>query len=438
MREELLDQARKAVEIALKVGASDSVAGVSRGRSLEFRWRDGKIEKVQEDTSRGLSVALYVDGRYSRHSTNDLDPSRLESFLTDAVALTRHLEPDPYRKITDPALYEGRLDLDLDLLDPALVGLDRDERIDWCQTLAASSLEHEDVISVSSGVTDFHGMSARVSSNGFEGSQEASSIWYGAEVTIADGETKRPEAWRWVGGAYLDGLPSPEETGAEALRRVLARRGAEKVKSLKTTMVVDPEAASPLLGRILGAISASAVQQKRSFLAESRGKKIASSCLTLVDDPFRKRGLGSRLYDGEGIACRKRTVIEEGLLQMFYVDTYYGRKLGWDPTTGSSSNIVFEHGDKNLAEILGEVGEGIYVNSWLGGNADLTSGDFSFGLRGHVISGGKLADPISEMNVAGNYADLLGRLSLVGNDPVPWSTFRAPTLVFDGIQFAGL
>lgn len=438
MREELLEQARTAVQIALDVGADDAVAGVSRGRALEFRWRDDKLEKVQEDTSRGLGISLYVDGRFSGHSTNDLDPDRLRAFLADAVALTRHLEPDPYRKITPKELYEGRLDVDLEQLDPSLCELERDTRIAWCESLVTQAREHEAVISASSGVMDSHGASARVSSNGFEGSREAASIWYGAEVSIKDGPTKRPEAYRWVGGAYLDGLPSPSDTGAEALRRVLVRRGAEKIPSLKATMVVDPEAASSLISRILGAMGAGAIQQKRSFLSDSLGKSIASPLLTMTDNPFRKRALGSKLWDGEGIATKERSLIKEGVLEMFFVDTYYGRKLGWEPTTGSTSNVIFGHGDKDLAGILGEVGDGIYVNSWLGGNADMTTGDYSFGVRGHVLRGGELAEPISEMNVTGNYADLLQRLSMVGNDPVPWASFRTPTLVFDGIQFAGL
>ena len=321
MRDELMEQARSAVQIALDVGADDAVAGVSRGRALEFRWRDGKLEKVQEDTSRGLGISLYVDGRYSGHSTNDLDPGRLRHFLTDAVALTRHLEPDPYRKITDPALYEGRQDIDLELVDPNLAELTRESRIEWCEVLSDTAREHGDVISASSGVMDSYGGSARASSNGFEGYREAASIWYGAEVSIRDGATKRPEAYRWVGGSHLDSLPGPQETGAEALQRVLVRRGAEKIPSLKSTMVVDPEAASPLIRRILGAMSAGAIQQKRSFLSESLGKSITSPLLSMTDDPFRKQALGSRLWDGEGIATRVRPLIEDGVLAMFFVAT---------------------------------------------------------------------------------------------------------------------
>ena len=437
MREELLRQAHEAIEIALGAGADDAVAGVSRSRALEFQWRDGRLEKVQEDTSRALGVALYVDGRYSAHSTNDLDPSRLREFIGEAVSLTRLLEVDSYRKIPEPHLYEGREDLDLDQVDPSLVGLSREDRIAWCKALADAATAHDDVISATSGVLDSHGLSARVSSNGFEGTREASSVWYGAEVTVSDGPTKRPEAHRWVGGTHLKGLPTPRETGAEALRRVLARRGATKVPSTQTTMVVDPEAGASLLGRIFGAMSAGAIQQKRSFLSDSLGKTIASDVLTMKDDPFRPRALASRLWDGEGIAARRRPIIEAGVLETFFVDTYYGRKLEWEPTTGAPSNVVFDHGDKALVGLLADVDEGIYVNSWLGGNANMTTGDFSFGLRGHAIRDGALAEPVSEMNVTGNYTDLLRRLALVGNDPVPWASFRTPTLVFDSIEFSG-
>ena len=122
---------------------------------------------------------------------------------------------------------------------------------------------------------------------------------------------------------------------------------------------------------------------------------------------------------------------------MFFVDTYYGRKLGWEPTTGSATNVLFDYGDYDLDGVLNAVGEGIYVNSWLGGNADMTTGDYSFGVRGHVIRDGVLAEPISEMNVTGNYADLLQRLTMLGNDPVPWASFRCPTLVFEDIHFSG-
>jgi len=435
--DELLGQATYAVDAALTAGAADAVASASWGRSLDFAWREGKLEKVQENTSRSLGIAVYVDGRYSTHGTNDLDPARLTAFIREAVALTRALEPDPFRKIPDPALYEGRSDVDLDLIDPSLVTLSREERLAICARIEERARAHEDVISATSGIADGHGISARVSSNGFSGSRERTSLWYGAEVTMREGETKRPEAYRWVGGLHRDGLPSPDEVGDEALRRCVTRIGAGKVPSVRTTMVIDREAAAGFIGRIFGAMSARAIQQKRSFLAGKKGERIASDVLTLRDDPFVVRGMGSRHYDGEGIAAKRRTIVEGGILQSYYVDTYYGRKLEWEPTSGSASNILFQHGEEGRDELLTAADSGIYVESWLGGNANPTTGDFSFGVRGRLIEGGSLGAPVSEMNVTGNYLDILQHLAAVGNDPVPWSAFRAPTLAFEDVQFSG-
>ncbi|MCO4770948.1 MAG: TldD/PmbA family protein [Deltaproteobacteria bacterium] len=442
MRDELLQRAQDAVAMGLAAGADDVVASAGWGRSLEFQWRDDKVEKVQENTSKALRVALYVDGRFSSHGTNDLDPERLKHFVGEAVALTRAIEPDPFRKITPAELYANRPETELDLVDPNLTvdatdAMTREQRLDWIQRLHDAAHADESVISATSGMMDSHSLSARVTSNGFEGTMERTSLWFGAECTIQDGE-KRPEAWRWIGGLHRDGLQGPEEVGAECLRRALSRRGQRKAESRKATMIVDPESGAGLIGRIFGALSAGAIQQKRSFLADKKGQQIASKVLTLTDDPLIPRGMGSRLYDGEGISSKRRTILNEGVLESFFVDTYYGRKLGWEPTSGSASNILFEHGDKDRDGLIADVGEGILVTNWLGGNANSTTGDFSFGMRGHLIENGQIGDPVSEMNVTGNYLDLLQRLVTVGNDPVPWSAFRCPTLVFDGIEFSGL
>ena len=93
---------------------------------------------------------------------------------------------------------------------------------------------------------------------------------------------------------------------------------------------------------------------------------------------------------------------------------------------------------KHLEQLLADAGDGIYVTSWLGGNADGTTGDFSLGLRGHIIENGQIGRPVGEMNVTGNLKDLFAQLEMVGNDPYPYSTTLAPSLVFDGVDFSGV
>lgn len=437
MVEELLREAKKGLEYALQAGAIDAVVGVSEGASTNFAYRDGKIEKVQQSQSRGLNVKLYVDGRFSTHGTTDLRPAQLKRFLEDAVALTRHLEPDPYRVIPDPKLYQGRANVDLDLVDANIEKVTREEYLEWLHAMDKATHADKRVISATTFAGGGGSASAMVSSNGFEGCRHGTGIGYGGSVTLDEGNGKRPEAGRNVHGCYLKGLPAPELTAGEALSRAIERLGASKGPSARMTLVVDPEAGGRLIGPMLGALAGGSIQQKRSFLANKKDQQVANELLTLTDDPLAPRGMGSRLFDGEGIAARRMPVFERGVLKSFYIDTYYGKKLGWEPTTGGASNLFFQLGTKNLEELLAEAGEGIYVTGWLGGNSDGTTGDFSFGIRGHKIEGGRKGAPLMEMNVTGNMLELWKNLTAVGNDPFPYSSVRTPTLVFKDVNFSG-
>ena len=125
------------------------------------------------------------------------------------------------------------------------------------------------------------------------------------------------------------------------------------------------------------------------------------------------------------------------MFRNLYVDTYYGSKLGARPTTGSGSNRVIELGTRGRDALIAAARDGIYVTSWLGGNMDPTTGDFSLGARGHLIEGGAIGAPCGEMNVTGNIVDLFSRLVEVGDDPWRYASTLAPTLVFEGVQFSG-
>jgi PmbA protein len=404
---------------------------------VEFTVRDGTLEKVKDATSKSLGLRLYVDERFSLHSTTDLRPEQVKAFVAEAIALTGALQPDEYRKITDPALYEGRAEVDLELVDAGIPDLTRDERLALCETQNALLAGKDKVVSATSGCEDGSTVSAAASSNGFRGTHEETWLWIGSEVTLRDEGDKRPEAWMWAGAANRADVPTPEEVAKIALERAHRRLGATKGPTARTTMVVDPSAAPSLVSRLLKSANAELVQQGQSFYAEKKGQKMFSELLTVVDDPLMPRGFGSRLYDGEGIASRQMPIIEAGVLQNLYVDTYYGRKLGWDPTTGSPSNRILGLGDQGLEALLAAADGGVYVTSWLGGNADSTTGDFSFGIRGHLIEGGKVGAPVGEMNITGNLVDLFSKLVAIGNDPWPYSSIRAPTLVFEDVQFSG-
>jgi PmbA protein len=433
--------ARAALKTALAKGAREAAATVSRSRNVSLEWRDGKVEKINEATTRGLTLQLYVDGRYSQASSSDLRAEALERFISDSVAMTRVLAEDPYRSLPDPSLYEGRAAVDLQLEDPAYRGVTPEQRRAAAQRMeeAARSVKGaEAILSVSTSVDDTRTETLRVASNGFEGRRVDTVFFASAGVSVKDKDGRRPEDYAFGGARFVGEVPEASGIGRQAAERALARLGSKKAPSAVMTLVVDNRAAGRLLGGLNGPLSGAALQQKRSFLEGRAGQAVGSPLLDVADDPLLPKAFGSRLFDGEGLAARRRAVFEKGVLRHYFVDTYYGKKLKMAPTTASPSNLVWTLGPKSQAEILKDVGEGILVTGFLGGNSNGTTGDYSLGVQGFVIRAGAKAEPVGEMNIAGNMLDLMQRLAAVGNDPWPYSSNRTPTLVFEGVQFAGV
>jgi PmbA protein len=436
----LLEITRGAARLALAKGAREAAAGTYRSRQVQVAWRDGKLEKIAEATTRGLALDLYVDGRYASVSTSDLRPEALEPFVEEAVALARSLAPDPHRRLPEPELYLGQAEVELELEDPGYAAVDATTRRRLAEAIEAAARAAPGasrILSVSTSVSDTQGESALFHTNGFEGTRRGTDFWLGAEVAVQDPDGRRPEEYAATGSRFFAALESAEAVGGRAAARAQARVGARKGASGLTTLVVEARAAGRLAGYLLGAMTAGALQQKRSFLEGRQGTLIASPLLDLTDDPLVPRGFGSRRYDGEGLAARTRRVVEGGILASFYVDTYYGRKLGLAPTTGRPSNLSWRLGTRSRGTLLADVGEGVLVTGFLGGNSNSTTGDFSLGVRGFALRGGRLAEPIGEMNVSGNHLALWKQLAAVGDDPYPYSTLRTPTLVFEGVQLAG-
>jgi PmbA protein len=438
---QLQDMARTAADAARKAGAQEAAVQASRARFVEVEWRDGRLERTTEATERGLAIELYVDSRYSQVATSDLRPDAVKAFVEGAVAVARKLEPDPFRSLPDPRLYRGQAKVDLDLVDRAQTALTAAGRREQAQAAEAGARGVKGspaILSVTAGFNDEFVETFRVQTNGFEGSRLATAFVVWAKVSAKDPDGRRPEAFDMAHARHLGAIPVPEAVGRAAGERAVARVGARKADTATMTMVVDARAASRLVHALLGPLSGMALQQKQSCLEGKLGQQVGSPLLDASDDPLLPRGLESRLFDGEGIAARRFPVFEKGVLRNFYVDSYYGRKLKMDPTTRGASNLSWTLGPKGREALLADAKEAILVTSFLGGNSNGTTGDFSLGVQGFRVRGGRVAEPVGEMNISGNLLDAWKRLVAVGNDPYAYGPLRTPTLVFEGVQFAGV
>jgi len=440
MSTDLKETSERCIKIALSSGAKEAAVAAHSTREVSVQWRDGRVEEVTEATTRGVTVHLYVDERYSVVTSSDLRPDALQEFIANAVTMTRTLAKDPFRSLPDPKLYEGRPTLDLELLDDSLGKITHAQRRAKAKEIEDSARSVKDssaIVSVTTTVNDSRSIVHRFHSNGFSGSHEATHFSASAEVSVKDTDGRRPEGWSSVVAHRQASLPSLPDQGRDACERALARRGSKRTNSGVLSMAVENRVAGRLFHALLAPLSGGQLQQKRSFLDGKLGQSIGSGVLTWMDDPLIPGGLGSRLFDSEGISAKALPIIEKGELKNYFIDTYYGKKLKHPPTTGGPSNARFALGSESQAGLLRQMKDGILVTGFIGGNSNGTTGDFSLGIQGFLVRSGQIAQPVSEMNISGNLGDIFRHLVAVGNDPYPFSSFSTPTLLFEGIHFSG-
>jgi PmbA protein len=438
---ECYELARWAVARARECGARDAAADVTDQREIQVQFRDRQLEKLQESSRHALGISVYLNNRFSAQSTNDLRRESLSTFIEEAVAVTKYLSEDRFRLLPDPKYYAGREKRNLEARDPGYDALTTPERIDLARSAAdaaARAAASGRMVSVTAAFSDTLSRSVKVQSNGFEGDQESTAYVLYANPTLKDDEGKLVEDYAVGATRHRKDLPDARKIGTEAVERAARRMGQKKIGSAVMDMIVENRQGRQVLAPLIGPLSGAALQQKQSYLEGQLGKKVASDTLTVIDDPFVPRGLESRLFDSEGISARRMPVIEKGILKTYYIDSYYGRKLGMEPTTGASSNLVLEYGPKSKDDIIRGVTRGIFVTGFIGGNSNGTTGDFSFGISGMLIENGKMVRPVFEMNISGNLKVLWSSLVQVGNDPDVFSGWRVPTLHFKDVQFSGI
>jgi PmbA protein len=433
--------AEQTIARAKKAGAQAAAVNAMRQRGVDLDWRDGKLEKVTEAVSKKLEVELFVDGRYAQVSTSDLRPAALDKFINDAVALTRTLAPDPDRALPDPELYAGQSSADLQIDDPRHPEITPEARQDIVRAIEAAARAtdgKEHILSTDARYGDSASDLVRVASNGFVGAQRDTYFYCSADVSVQDPDGRKPEFGWFSQARHLDELDAPAKVGERATRGAVGRIGSKKGKSAVMPVVIDNRAGGRLVGFLLQAAMGRRVQQKQSFLDGKVGQPIGAARLQVIDNPLRPRGLASTRFDQEGMTAKARPIFDGGKLRTLFLDTYYARKLKLAPTTMRWSNLEWQGGVHSQAELIAQAKSGVFITSFLGGNSNSTTGDFSLGFQGYAIRDGKLAESLSEMNLSGNHLETWKRLAALGNDPFESSAMRTPTLVFEGVQVAGV
>ena len=433
------------VKAALKAGADAAEAVSADRRSLSVGVRNGKLEDVEREESRDLGLRVFVGQRQASVSASDLSPATQTRLVERAVAMARLAPEDPYAGFApEDRLARGPF-VDLDLFDPS-------ERS--AQTLEQVSAEAEAAALAVPGVARSEGghagwSSSRwrlVTSHGFDGAYEGSAFSLGVGVIAEkDGAMERGGESRST--RHLSDLPGADLIGRTAGERAVARVGPRKIASTTAPVIFDNRMAGQIVSPAIGAISGPSIARGTSFLKDRMGQRVFAEGVTLIDDPFRPRGMGSTPFDDEGVAVQKHALFDDGVLTTWLLNSASARQLGLE-TTGHASrglagpsgvsthNLHMEPGERDLAGLMADAGTGLLVTSMFGPSLNGNTGDWSAGVSGFWFENGVIAYPVSEVTVAGKLTDLYLRIQR-GSDLEFRGGFNVPSLMFDAVAIAG-
>lgn len=104
-----IELAKWAVEFTLKSGASEAAASLTKRRDVDVGYRDGMLENLKESTQNSLNLSIYQNNKYSSHKTNDLRKESMKRFIEEALAATKYLSEDKFRKLPDATIIRQRI-----------------------------------------------------------------------------------------------------------------------------------------------------------------------------------------------------------------------------------------------------------------------------------------------------------------------------------------
>ncbi|WP_319519083.1 metallopeptidase TldD-related protein [uncultured Martelella sp.] len=439
---QLIESAARIVEVAKRKGADAADVVVSEGVSNSVSVRDGARENAQASENRGFSLRVFSGARVASVSTNTDDD--VEGLVDRALAMARVSPEDPYASLADKDRL-ARDAADLELYDSTAVST---------EALAERALAAEEAALAVDGVTKSSGAGAGhgeigfalVTSDGFTGGYRRS--YFSTSVSVVAGEgSSMQRDHDYDARAHNSDLRLPEEIGRQAGERAVARLSPRQMETRRGASVLfEARQARSLVGHLAGAISGSAVARKTSFLRDSLGKQVLRSGIDLIDDPAIARGAGSQPFDGEGVESHRLAMVEDGILQQWFLSTALGRELGFETNgrgtrsgnslSASPTNLSLEPGDRTPEELMKEIGSGLYVTELIGQGVNMVTGEYSRGASGFWIENGEIAYPVAQVTIAGNLKDMFMAMTPASDIDRLYS-IAAPSILVEGLTLAG-
>jgi PmbA protein len=435
-QQELCDLAAMVLEQAKNQGATACDVDVSEGYGQNVSVRLGEVETIEYNRDKGVGVTVYLGQQKGHASSSDFSPNAIKETVRAALAIARFTAADSFAGLPDAdRLATSFPDFDLyhpwDLSVEGAIALATE-----CEDAARGvdeRISNSEGASVSTGASRF----VYANSLGFMGAECSSRYSLSAAVIAEDESGMQRDYWYSSARSHLD-LDSASAVGKRAGERSLRRLGARRVKTGEYPVLFEAPVASGLIGTFVQAVSGSSLYRKSSFLPDSLGQTIFAPCVSIKEDPFLKKGMSSGAFDAEGVATVARDVVSQGVLNGYFLSSYSARKLGMSTTgnAGGSHNLIVAP-THTFAQLLAELGTGLFVTELLGHGTNMVTGDYSRGAAGFWVENGVIQYAVEEITIAGNLRDIFKNIVGIGDDSQPWSSRKVGSILVSKMTVAG-
>ncbi|NOT17701.1 MAG: metalloprotease PmbA [Sulfuriferula sp.] len=425
------------LDYAKQQGATASAAEASEGMGQSVTVRKGEVETIEYNRDKGIGVTVFIGQRRGNASTSDFSRTALRDTVDKALTIARYTAEDSFAGLADVERLATNLP-ELDLYHPWHHSID--DAIAMARECEAAALAADTRVSNSEGgsvntqsslfvygnslgflagyPTTRHGISCAVIAESVQGMQR--DYWYTSARNAAD-------------------LMSATEVGKRAGERTVRRLDGRKVKTCQVPVLFEAPIAAGLIGSFVSAVSGASLYRKSSFLMDSLGQTIFPSWMQISERPHLLRGLASSPFDNEGVATVDREVIQDGVLQGYFLSSYSARKLGMQTTgnAGGSHNLLVNNTGEDFAGLLQKMGTGLLVTELLGHGTNMVTGDYSRGAAGFWVENGVIQYAVEEITIAGNLKQMFQDIVAIGTDTEARGSKQTGSILIAQMTVAG-
>jgi PmbA protein len=275
-------------------------------------------------------------------------------------------------------------------------------------------------------------------SRGFVGGFPGSKANVSCSVVAEDASGMQRDYWFTThrDPARLEGA---ENVGRIAGERTVRRLGGRRLATLEAPVLFEANIAAGLIGSFVSAASGSSLYRRSSFLLDRLGTRVFAPGVDIDEDPFLPGEMASSYFDGEGVATARRRIVEDGILQGWFLSSYSARKLGLETTgnAGGNHNLLVRSGSLDLEGLMEKMDRGFLVTDLMGQGVNPVTGDYSRGASGFWVEGGTIRHPVEEVTIAGNLLDMFGGIAAVGSDAVWRGSKLCGSILVDRMTISG-